>query len=91
VKFLLHCGHTPNLPSEGSDHSLEDGAKVDRECSCGGIQSSATRLKLRQHEGMIKKLFPKDTSSYNLSPIRFYEISCVELALALSCIPRIIA
>ncbi len=67
MKFLLHCGQTPNLSSEGSDHSSKDGAKVDGEYSCGGIQSSATRLKLRQHEGIIKKLFPEDTRSYNLS------------------------
>ncbi len=67
MKFLLHCGQTPNLASEGSDHSSEDGAKVDRGYSSGGIPSSATRLKLRQHEGIIQKLFPEDTSSYNLS------------------------
>jgi hypothetical protein len=63
VKFLQNYGETPNLSSEGSDHSSEDGAKVDRGYSSGGIESSATRLKLRQHEGIIKKLFPEDTSS----------------------------
>jgi hypothetical protein len=67
VKFLLNCGQTANLSSEGSNHSSENGAKVDRGYSSGGIQSSATRLKLRQHEGIIKNLFPEDTSSYNLS------------------------
>ncbi len=66
MKFLLHCGQTPNLSSEGSDHSSEDGAKVDRGYSSGGIQLSATRLKLRQRR-CNKKLFPEDTSSYNLS------------------------
>jgi hypothetical protein len=30
VKFLLNCGQTPNLSSEGSDLSSEDGGKVDR-------------------------------------------------------------
>jgi hypothetical protein len=67
VKFLWNCGQTPNLSPEGSDHSSEDGGKVDRGYSCDGTQSSATRLKLRQHEGIVKKLFPEDTSSYNLS------------------------
>jgi hypothetical protein len=67
VKFLLNCGQTPNLSPQGSDHSSEDGAKVDRGYSSGGIQSSATRLKLRQHEGILKELFPEDTSSYSLS------------------------
>ncbi len=67
MKFLLDCGQTPNLSSEGSDHTSEDGAKVDRGYSSGGIQSSATRSKLRQHEGILKKLFPEHTSSYNLS------------------------
>ncbi len=67
MKFLLHCVHTSNLPLEGSDHSSKDDARVDRGYFSGGIQSSATRLKLRQHEGIIKKLFPEDTISYNLS------------------------
>jgi hypothetical protein len=42
VKFLLNCGQTPNLSPKGSDHSSEDGAKVDRGYSSGRIQSSAT-------------------------------------------------
>ncbi len=46
MKFLLNFGRTPNLSPEGSDHSSEDGAKVDGGYSSGGIQSSATRLKL---------------------------------------------
>ncbi len=67
MKFLRNCGQTPNLSPEGSDHSSEDGGKVDRGYSCGGIQSSATRLKLLQHEGILQELFLEDTSSYSLS------------------------
>ncbi len=37
VKFLLHCGQTPNLASEGSEHSSEDGAKVDRDIPLAGF------------------------------------------------------
>ncbi len=58
MKFLLNCDQTHNLSPEGSDHSSEDGAKVDRGYSSGGIQSSATRLKLLQHEGILKKTLP---------------------------------
>jgi hypothetical protein len=68
VKFLLHCGQTRNLSSEGSDHNSEDGAKVDRGYSSGGIQSSATRLKLRQHEGTIKKNPFLKTPAHIISP-----------------------
>ncbi len=67
MKFLLHCGQTRNLSSQGSDHSSQDGAKVNRGYSSGGIQLSATRLKLRQHEGTIKKLFP-ETPAHIISP-----------------------
>jgi hypothetical protein len=66
VKFVLNYDQTPNLSSKGADHSWEDGAKVDRGYSPGGIQPSATRLKIRQHEGIIKKFCPK-TRAHNLS------------------------
>jgi hypothetical protein len=57
LKFLLNCG-TPNLSPEGSDYGSEDSAKVDTDWQypCRRIESSAKRLKVQQHEGIIQKL-----------------------------------